>query len=41
MRHGSLQFGLSLDDYEWQEIKARWERFVNYDPYEGDWNDKW
>lgn len=40
MKHGKLTFGYRLDDYEWQEIKQSWERLVNYDPYENDWNDK-
>lgn len=39
MRHGNLTFGKIRSDAEWQDIKESWERLVNYDPYEGEWNE--
>lgn len=36
MRHGKLTFsGYHLED--WAALKNKWERLVQFDPYENDW----
>lgn len=36
MRHGSLAFARYTDMTDWVAVQQVWERFVDYDPYEGE-----
>jgi len=36
VRHGSLSFARYIDITDWVAVQQAGERFVDYDPYEGE-----